>query len=154
MIRKKFIFLLLTSLLSVSCSVETLSYNSRVERSQNPMNLISSNKLANETINTMEINVEQIKYISDLTNLINVFPKFHHSVVNDEVKNLKVALQAYIYSITEKNTKQKRKSYQDYVKSYRTLQKIKKYMNQDEKELLDRYLTRIKANVNSLEYIS
>ncbi|XJR87066.1 hypothetical protein ACH34I_06900 [Elizabethkingia anophelis] len=155
MAKKNIGLFILIGLLSVSCSVETLNYVSRSNKDQMPSSLVSNfdNHYVESKAASTEISIEKVKYVSDLSNLITVFPKFKNSAVNAEVKKLKAAVQSYIYGTTEGNSKQKRFAYRDYATSYKTLQTLKKYMNRDDIELIDRYLTRIKANINSLEYL-
>lgn len=155
MAKKNIGLFILIGLLSVSCSVETLNYVSRSNKDQMPSSLVSNfdNHYVESKAASTEISIEKVKYVSDLSNLITVFPKFKNSAVNAEVKKLKAAVQSYIYGTTEGNSKQKRSAYRDYATSYKTLQTLKKYMNRDDIELIDRYLTRIKANINSLEYL-
>ena len=155
MAKKNIGLFILIGLLSVSCSVETLNYVSRSNKDQMPSSLVSNfdNHYVESKAASTEISIEKVKYVSDLSNLITVFPKFKNSAVNAEVKKLKADVQSYIYGTTEGNSKQKRLAYRDYATSYKTLQTLKKYMNRDDIELIDRYLTRIKANINSLEYL-
>ncbi|WP_407484039.1 hypothetical protein [Elizabethkingia meningoseptica] len=155
MAKKNIGLFILIGMLSVSCSVETLNYVSRSDKGQMPSSLVSNfdNHYVEDKAISTEISVEKVKYVSDLSNLITVFPKFKNSAVNAEIKKLKAAVQSYIYATTEANFKQKRLAYREYAQSYKTLQTLKKYMNRDDVELIDRYLTRIKANINSLEYL-
>lgn len=80
---------ILIGLLSVSCSVETLNYVSRSNKDQMPSSLVSNfdNHYVESKAASTEISIEKVKYVSDLSNLITVFPKFKNSAVNAEVKN-------------------------------------------------------------------
>jgi hypothetical protein len=75
-----------------------------------PSSLVSNfdNHYVESKAASTEISIEKVKYVSDLSNLITVFPKFKNSAVNAEVKKLKAAVQSYIYGTTEGNSKQKR----------------------------------------------
>ena len=88
MAKKHWSFILI-GLLSVSCSVETLNYVSRSNKDQMPSSLVSNfdNHYVESKAASTEISVEKVKYVSDLSNLITVFPKFKNSAVNAEVKN-------------------------------------------------------------------
>ena len=150
----KILLYLFIGLLTSSCSVETLNYSSKLDKGQDPNSVLGGSHFVEDKITSTEISVEKVKYVSDLTNIITVFPKFKNSAINNEIKSLKASLQSFIYATTGKKPKEKREAYRDYVKSFKTLQNLKKYMNPDEVELLDRYLARIKSNMNSLEYLS
>lgn len=54
-----------------------------------PSSLVSNfdNHYVESKAASTEISVEKVKYVSDLSNLITVFPKFKNSAVNAEVKN-------------------------------------------------------------------
>ncbi|NAW51516.1 hypothetical protein GNY06_09035 [Elizabethkingia argentiflava] len=157
MAKTNIVFFIMISFLSISCSVETLNYISRIDnKSQMPSSVVSiiDNQYINDKIVSTQISIEKVKYMSDLSNLITVFPKFTNAAVDAEIKKLKTAVQSYIYATTEGKAKQKKSAYKAYAQSFKTLQSLKKYMNSDDMELMSRYLTRIKANINSLEYLN
>ncbi len=91
---------------------------------------------------------------SEITNLISTFPKFGNDAVNKEVAVLKLALQNYLYAYEAFNLSGKQRAMKEFEKSYKKIQKLRKYMNQDEDNVLNRYLVRIKTNMAVLESAS
>jgi len=94
---------------------------------------------------------DQINYASEITNLISTLPKFRNDAVNAEAANLKFYLKDYIGGFENYNVRGMQKAHNNYQKSYKKLQKLKAYLNLDEAEVLNRYLVRIKTNMNILE---
>lgn len=92
-----------------------------------------------------------VLYSSEITNLISSFPKFRNDAVNLEVKNLKSHLRDYVDAMKNFNQFETAKSYARFERSYKKLQKLRKYLNKDEEEVLNRYLVRIKINMNHLQ---
>ena len=88
---------------------------------------------------------------AEITNLIATFPRFTNDALNREVSVLKVHLQEYIYAYSEYNLIGKQKANRNIEKSYRKIQKLRKFLNKDEDIILNRYLTRIKTNITVLE---
>ena len=92
-----------------------------------------------------------IVYSSEISNLVSSFPKFKNEAVNVEVVNLKYHLKDYIgameaYNMNGLNTAQK-----NFEKSYKKLQKLRKFLNVDDDQVLNRYLVRIKTNMTFLD---
>lgn len=92
-----------------------------------------------------------VLYSSEITNLISSFPKFRNDAVNLEVKNLKSHLRDYVDVMKNFNQFETAKSYARFERSYKKLQKLRKFLNKDEDEVLNRYLVRIKINMNHLQ---
>lgn len=91
-----------------------------------------------------------IIYSSEITNLISSFPKFRNQAVNNEVLNLKSHLKDYIGAMTTYNMIELEQSRMKFEKSYKKLQNLRKFLNKDEDEVLNRYLVRIKTNMSFL----
>lgn len=89
-------------------------------------------------------------YSSEITNLIGSFPKFRNQGVNAEVINLKSHLKDYIGAVVSYNMLEVDFSRKKVEKSYKKLQTLRKFLNKDEDEVLNRYLVRIKTNMNFL----
>lgn len=89
-------------------------------------------------------------YSSEITNLIGSFPKFRNQGVNAEVLNLKSYLKDYIGAVVSYNMLESEASRKKVEKSYKKLQTLRKFLNKDEDEVLNRYLVRIKTNMNFL----
>jgi len=97
------------------------------------------------------INITENINASEITNLISTFPRFSNSAVNEEVKTLKFTLQNYLYAVESGNTSGKNKTVKSLEKSYKNIQKLRKYLKKDEDEVLNRYLVRLKTNVTVIE---
>lgn len=91
-----------------------------------------------------------IIYSSEITNLISTFPKFRNYAVNLEVKNLKTHLKDYIGALKSYDNKGISRSNRKFEQSYRKLQNLRKNLNRDDDEVLNRYLVRIKTNMSRL----
>lgn len=94
---------------------------------------------------------DQINYASEITNLISTLPKFRNDAVNAEARKLKTSLHQYIDDIQDYNPKKQAAAFAHYEDSYKKLQKLKSYLTTDESEVLNRYLVRIKTNMNILD---
>ena len=92
-----------------------------------------------------------IFYTSELTNLASTFPKSQNQAVNEEVKNLKIYIKDYIYALQDYNLTARNKASLGIERSYKKIQKLRKFLNQDEDEVVNRYLVRIKGNITKLE---
>lgn len=112
------------------------------ENSENPGITIPSVPLENRKNLTV--------HSSEITNLISSFPKLKNDAVNMEVTALKSHLRDYIDAITTYNINDRVKAEANYQRSYKKLQKLRKYLNKDDDEVLNRYLVRIKINMNNL----
>ena len=131
-------FVLLLLLLS-SCSVEKLNLSpigdnaSSISESAIPYSFDEKKIL--------------IVHSSEITNLISTFPKLRNDAVNAEVGNLKFHLKEYIIAMKSYNLIQLEASHRKFEKSYRKLQKLRKYLKKDDDEVLNRYLVRIKTSM-------
>lgn len=92
--------------------------------------------------------------VAEITNLISTFPKFRNEGINKEVIKLKSYLQSYIFALESYNLTSKERSLELFEKSYKRIQNLKKYLNNDEAEVLNRYLVRIKTNITVLESLN
>ena len=94
---------------------------------------------------------EAIVYASSISNLISTFPKFRNDAVNREVGSLKNSLTDYLTAIRNFNQSDKHKSIEEFEKYYKKIQKLRKFMIKDDDEVLNRYMVKIKTNINLLE---
>lgn len=92
-----------------------------------------------------------VVYSSELTNLLSSFPKFKNDAVNREVSVLKTHLRAYVGALKSFDMNEVDRSYSRYEKSYKKLQNLRRYLKKEEDEVLNRYLVRIKINMNTLQ---
>lgn len=118
----------------------------------------STKSAASEQVHTDELSStyayltpEAIVYASSISNLISTFPKFRNDAVNKEVSFLKNSLTDYLVSVREFNQSAKHKSLDEFEKYYKKIQKLRKFMTRDDDEVLNRYMVKIKTNMNLLE---
>mgnify|MGYP003604446182 CR=1 FL=1 len=130
---------LLLLLLILSCSVEKINLSPIAELSNSSEKDSYSNRK------------NLIVYSSEISNLITSFPKFRNDAVNLEVTNLKYHLKDYIGAMDAYNINGLNNAQRNFEKSYKKLQKLRKYLNDDEDQVLNRYLVRIKTNITFLE---
>lgn len=132
------------ALLVMSCSSEKVNLS--------PI----SDSLSEEVFNTSNAakTTETIAYQSEISNLIASFPKMGNDAVDREVAKLKTALHSYLNSLAENNLSLHKKALKNYTNAYVKIQKLRKYLNVEKDEVLNRYLVRLKTNVNMLEAIN
>lgn len=94
---------------------------------------------------------ESIVYASTISNLISTFPKFRNDAVNREVSGLKKSLTDYLLAVRNFHQSEKSKSLESFEKYYKNIQKLRKFITNDDNEVLNRYMVKIKTNVNLLE---
>lgn len=126
-------------LLAVSCSAEKINLS--------PIGTMSSSS----KIQSYSERKNLIVYSSEISNLITSFPKFKNAAVNEEVGRLKYHLKDYIGAMEAYNMNGLNTSQRNFEKSYKNLQKLRKYLNKDDDQILNRYLVRIKTNMTFLE---
>ncbi len=132
---------LLIIILFVSCTAEKTNLTAPGVMTANGMPHIESWDSRRNTI----------VYSAEITNLIASFPRFRNTAVNDEVSNLKYHLKDYIGAMEAYNMNGLERAHRNFEKSYKKLQKLRKYMRPDEDQILNRYLVRIKTNMAFLE---
>lgn len=94
---------------------------------------------------------ESIVYASTISNLVSTFPKFRNDAVNREVSGLKKSLTNYLLAVRNFNQSDKIKSLELFEKYYKNIQKLRKFITNDDNEVLNRYMVKIKTNVSLLE---
>ncbi len=137
--RKSNLCYILLLLLAVSCSAEKINLS--------PIGTMSSSS----EIYSYSERKNLIVYSSEISNLITSFPKFKNDAVNEEVGKLKYYLKDYIGAMEAYNMNGLNTSQRNFEKSYKKLQKLRKYLNKDDDQVLNRYLVRIKTNMTFLE---
>ncbi|KMQ68075.1 hypothetical protein ACM39_09450 [Chryseobacterium sp. FH2] len=100
---------------------------------------------------SIEINIKENVNASEISNLISTFPRFKNIDVNEQVTELKYSLQNYLYAIDAGNISGKDRAIKSFEKSYKKIQKIRQHLSQDDDEVLNRYLVRLKTNINVIE---
>ena len=130
-------------LLIISCSVEKINLS--------PVTNSGSKPIDNSDIYTLTEKKNLIFFSSEITNLIASFPKFKNDAINREIINLKIHLKDYIVAMEEYDLKNLDKAEGKFENSYKKLQKLRKYLNKDEDEVLNRYLVRLKTNMSQIK---
>lgn len=141
---RKYISLMAISILLTSCSVEKLNL-SPISNSLSSYNSTSS--LATKTSESFNT----INYTSELSNLLSEFPVFSHKSMNSEIYKLKLYITDYIYAIKQKDQVSKNDAYELYKKTFINIQKIKNNLSEDEQELLNRFMAKVKTNMSLVE---
>jgi hypothetical protein len=126
-------------LLALSCTAENINLS--------PIGTMSS---TNE-IYSYNDRKNLIVYSSEISNLISSFPKFRNDAVNEEVIKLKYYLKDYIGAMEAYNINGLHSAQRKFEKSYKKLQHLRKYLNKDDDQVLNRYLVRIKTNMTFME---
>ena len=112
-----------------------------------------SNLLDDEAIGIKPLSPEKIAYASTISNLISTFPKFKNDAVNLEVSELKNTITDYIYSVQSYNSREKDIQLKKFEKTYRSIQKLRKYLKYDDDQVLNRYLVKLKTTISLLESV-
>jgi hypothetical protein len=105
----------------------------------------------NKTAKTATFNVKANVNAAEVSNLISTFPKLKNTAVNSEVANLKGFLQNYLYALNDGSKKAQKNALKGYENSHKQLQKLRKFLNKTDDEILVRYLSRIKTNITLIE---
>lgn len=100
---------------------------------------------------SIDINIKGNVNASEISNLIATFPQFKNTALNNEITKLKYSLQNYLYAIDAGNVNGKNKAIKDFEKSYKKVQKLRPNLTNDDDEILNRYLVRLKTNVSAIE---
>lgn len=143
---RRLLFLGTLLLITSSCATEKLNLSPLSNTFSSDSKSVDS-----EDSKSISINITENVNASEITNLISTFPKFTNSAVNNEVITLKYTLQNYLYAIAAGNTSGKNKTIKNLEKSYKNIQKLRRYLKKDEDEVLNRYLVRLKTNVTMIE---
>lgn len=138
---KKIVFCAFPLIFLFSCNTEKVNLSPISD-------LDTSDRYRNTTFTER---ADQINYASEITNLISTLPKFRNDAVNTEAGKLKASLREYISGLENYSTKTQTAAFSHYENSYKKLQKLKSYLSSDESEVLNRYLVRIKTNMNILD---
>lgn len=139
---------LLLTIISSSCATEKLNTSPLTN------NFYSEAKTAEAELDATKgftININDNVNASEITNLISTFPKFKNSGLNEQIQVLKYNLQNYLYALDAGNSAGKNRNIKSLEKSYKNIQKLRKFLDDDDNELLNRYLVKIKTNVSVIE---
>ncbi|MDO5616968.1 MAG: hypothetical protein Q4G16_12300 [Cruoricaptor ignavus] len=140
-----FLFVLI---ISVSCSTEKVTLSPMYDGLA--FSNVNSGK-AKISVNNLSEKTGQVFYASELTAHVSSFPKFGNTALNSEVTNLKFYVKEYVYAMQAHNLVGQEKALYNLEKSYKKIQKLRKYLSTEDDEVINRYLVRIKSNVGQLE---
>ena len=141
---RKFISLFFALILWTSCSVEKLNLSPLANSFSNTNYVYSASSKTSESINT-------INYTSELSNLLSEFPIFSNKTMNSEIYKLKLYITDYLYAIKQKDVISKNDAYELYKKTFVNIQKLKDKLPEDELELLNRFMAKVKTNITLIE---
>ncbi len=132
-----------TAILLLSCSAEKMNLSPLANSGNEPMVEYRSFGYGERKNLTL--------YSSEITNLIATFPKFRNDAVNAEVAQLKYHLKDYIGAMHSYNINGLDVAQRNFERSYKKLQKLRKYLKPEDDQVLNRYLVRIKTNMTFLD---
>jgi len=141
---RKFISLFFVLILWTSCSGEKLNLSPLANSFSNTNSVYSASSKTSESINT-------INYTSELSNLLSEFPIFSNKIMNSEIYKLKLYITDYLYAIKQKDVISKNDAYELYKKTFVNIQKLKDKLPEDELELLNRFMAKVKTNITLIE---
>lgn len=144
----KRLFFLGVLIIITSCATEKLNFSPLTNNFYSESKGLNADKSLKKGI---EINIKENVNASEISNLISTFPKFKDPALNDEVTSLKYSLQNYLYAIDANNAGGKNRAVKDFERSYKKIQKLRKNLNKDDDEVLNRYLVRLKTNITVIE---
>lgn len=124
-----------------SCSTET--------------SVLTDNSISIESTfgETRYVSPEKISYASTISNLISTFPKFRNQALNSEITSLKKNLTDYLNALQVYKNEGRNTAAKDFEKNYKNIQKLRKFLNPEDDQVLNRYLVKLKTNMNLLEAI-
>ena len=128
-----------------SCSTE------KVNMSPLSQNLSSGTPGVGDLLDKSEKSLEIIKYSSDITNSLVTIPKFKNEEVNKEVIRMKFYLSEYINAVKKYDHLARLDSYTRYTNSYKKIQKLRTQLPADDREIINRFMVKIKTNMSLLE---
>ncbi len=96
----------------------------------------------------------KIFYASELSSHMATFPKFRNSALNEEVNDLKFHVKEYVYAVQAYNLVGQERALEQVEKSYKKIQKLRRFLSPSDDESINRYLVRIKNNIAHLEALS
>lgn len=145
---RRLFFLGVLLIITSSCATEKLNFSPLSNSFYSDAKGSDSDRGLKKSI---DINIKENVNASEISNLIATFPKFKNAELNDETTALKYSLQNYLYAIDANNVTGKNRAIKNFEKSYRKIQKLRKHLNKDDDEVLNRYLVRLKTNISVIE---
>ncbi|WP_100076559.1 hypothetical protein [Chryseobacterium camelliae] len=145
--RQLFFFGILTALTS-SCATEKLNFSPLSNSFYSDSKGSDSDRGLEKSI---DINIRDNINASEISNMISTFPTFKNTALDNEITALKYSLQNYLFAIDADNISGKKKAVKNFEKSYKKVQRLRNTLNEDDNEVLNRYLVRLKTNISVIE---
>lgn len=145
--RQLFFFGILMALTS-SCATEKLNFSPLSNSFYSDSKGSDSDRGLEKSI---DINIRDNINASEISNMISTFPTFKNTALDNEITALKYSLQNYLFAIDADNISGKKKAVKNFEKSYKKVQRLRNTLNEDDNEVLNRYLVRLKTNISVIE---
>lgn len=142
----KYLSIFCCGFLIVSCSAEKVSL-SPVYESLSSSQRVSVQNYPDKFTDKTSANF----YASELINQMSTFPDFENAGLDREVETLKYNVRQYVYALQEYNIVGQQSYLNKVEKSYKNIQKMRKFLNADDDQIINRYLVRIKSNIAQIE---
>lgn len=142
---KSFLYFFIIISTFISCTSEKVTVS--------PMTGILSSEPAVVNRNFQD-QTDAVFYSSELTNAMSTFPKLQNTAVNEEVARLKKGVRNYVYALQQYNIDARKDALDEVEKSYKKIQTLRKFLNKDDDDVINRYLVRIKSNITKLEALN
>ncbi len=142
----RLVLALLITLTVVSCSSEKITISPVYDNiaGSNTQAIVNYPQKFNE-------NTKHLFYASELSSQASTFPTFKNKALNQEVGVLKYNIKEYVFAVQEYNLIGQDSALVKLQKSYRKIQKLRKNLSIEEDEVINRYLVRIKSNLEQIE---
>jgi hypothetical protein len=144
---KRLLFFGVLLILTTSCATEKLNFSPLSNNFYSEAKGSDSDRAKK----SIDINVKENVNASEISNLISTFPTFKNADLNNEITSLKYSLQNYLYAIDANNLSGKNRAIKSFEKSYKKIQKLRQQLGNDDDEVLNRYLVRLKTNITVIE---
>lgn len=138
----------LITILAVSCSAEKVSLSPVYSTLVNNSGTITE-------FRTKELDEKSDIYlhISEMTNILNAFPASTNKDIEKELSSLKFNLKEYVYATEAYNVVGRERALKNIEKSYKKIQQIRNKSTQQEDEVVNASLVRIKSHISKLELL-
>ena len=67
---------------------------------------------------------------------------------------VKKSVKNYVYALEEYNIEARKQALFEIERSYKKIQRLRKYLSKDDNNLINRYLVRVKSNITKLETLT
>ncbi len=145
---RQLIFLGILLFTTISCVTERANTS---PLASNFSSEIKDSELFYDVNKNISVNINNNVNAAEISNLVATFPTFKNENLNEEIQNLKYGIQNYLYAADAGNAQGTKRNLQKIENSYKKIQKLRKSLDSDDNELLNRYLVKIKTNITFIE---